>query len=149
FLLMGLRHGVMSTAADDPDQPVILFTALAVFGSLGIAAWCNYFYGSYFTQTYLQILPPARLIADGRVLLISKKWHVQPLWFDFKPQITFACLTLALAILVLSAVATAVSTRLGQVMTVVVCSGVFVFGLLSNYFIGRRAFQNHTIGLVQ
>src|SRR5262249_12495410 len=25
FLLMGLRHGVMSTAADDPDAPVLVF----------------------------------------------------------------------------------------------------------------------------
>ena len=43
------------------------------------------------------------------------------------------------AILVLAAVATAASTRLGQVMTIVVCAGVLFGSMLSNYFIGRHA----------
>lgn len=149
FLMMGLRHGVMSTAADDPDQPVILFTALAIGISLLVAIWCNYFYGSYFSQTSMQMLAPAMCVAYLLVLLIGKKWHIQPLGTNFKPQITFACFSLTMAILVLASVATAISTRLGQVMTVVTCAGVFVFGLLSNYFIGRHAFHNRTIGVVQ
>src|SRR5262245_33363650 len=119
FLLMGLRHGVMSTAADDPDQPVILFTALAVGGAMLIAVWCNYFYGKYFSQTFLTILAPAMVVAYAAVMLVGKKWHIQPPLHDFKPQITFACITLVAAVLVLTAVATAVSTRIGQVMTVV------------------------------
>lgn len=148
FLLMGIRHGVMSTAGDDLDQPVIAFTALAVFTALGVAVWCNYFYGWYFTQTFIVILAPAMVVAYFLVLLINKKWEVQDLHTDFKPQITFACTALVMALLVLSAVATAVSTRLGQVMTIVVCAGVFLFGLLSNYFIGRHVFDNEPIGII-
>jgi ABC-2 type transport system permease protein len=149
FLLMGLRHGVLSTAADDPDQPVILFTLLAVGLSLLVAVWCNYFYGSYFSQTFLLLLTPAMLAAYLLVLMIGKKWQVQPIGTNFKPQITFACGALVIAVLVLTSVATAVSTRLGQVMTVVVCAGVFLFGLLSNYLIGRHAFHNRPVGMIQ
>src|SRR5207253_683635 len=71
FLLMGIRHGVMSTAADDPDQPVILFSALAIGGALLVAVWCNYFYGSNFSQTFLVILAPAMVVAYAAVLLVG------------------------------------------------------------------------------
>jgi ABC-2 type transport system permease protein len=67
---------------------------------------------------------------------------------SFKPQITIASYCLTLAILVLTAVAIAVSTRLGQVMTIVVCSGVFLFGLLSNHFLGRHAYHNQPVAEV-
>ncbi len=63
-------------------------------------------------------------------------------WPTFKPQVTMACAALAMAVLMLTSVAVAVSTRLGQVMTIVVCAGVFVVGLMSNYFVGRLAYQN-------
>src|SRR5439155_18935212 len=103
FLLMGLRHGVLSTASDDLDQPVILFTAIAVFLAIGVAAWCNYFYGWYFSQTCMVVLTPALVVAYVLVLLVGKKWEWQPILTDFKPQITFACTALAMAILVLTA----------------------------------------------
>jgi ABC-type transport system involved in multi-copper enzyme maturation permease subunit len=148
FLLMGIRHGVMSTAADDLDGPVLVFTSLAVALALGVGVWCNFFYGWYFSQTFVVLLAPAMLVAYILVLLLSKTWHFQPLHTDFKTQISFACLGLVAAMMVLTAVATAVSTRLGQVMTIVACSGVFLFGLLSNYFIGRYAFSNDPLGRV-
>lgn len=149
FLLMGIRHEVMSTAADDIDGPVVLFTFIAFAVAFGVAVWCNFFYGWYFSQTCMLILMPAMVVAYFLVLLVSKKWHLQPITADFKPQITFACTAVAMAILVLTAVATAVSTRLGQVMTIMVCAGVFVFGLLTNYFIGRHVFINQKIAQIQ
>jgi hypothetical protein len=149
FLMMGLRHGVMSMASDDLDGPVILFTGLAVLVAMGVAIWCNFFYGWYFSQTCMTVLAPAMVVAYVLVLLLNKKWQWQGPGVDFKPQITFACIGLTLAILVLASVATAVSTRLGQVMTIVVCAGVFVFGLMSNYLIGRHVFINTaSIGII-
>lgn len=149
FLLMALRHGVMSTAADELDQPVILFTFLAVAASFLVALWCNFFYGSYFSQTFLVMLAPAMVLAYVVVLMFDKRWHIQAPTADFKPQITLSCATMVMAVMVLTAVATAVSTRLGQVMTVVICSGVFMFGLLSDYLIGRHAFGNRWVGVIQ
>lgn len=149
FLLMGLRHGVMSTAADTVDKPVIIFSLVAVGLSIGIGAWCNFFYGWSFTQTTTMLMCPFMAVAYVLVLLINKKWGLQEISHDFKPQITLACGSLLMAQLVMTAIATAASARLGQVMTIVVCSGIFVFGLLSNHFVGRLAFNNHLVARIQ
>ena len=181
FLLMSIRHGVMSTAADTLDGPVLAFTFGAVGLSIAIAVWCNFFYGWYFSQTSMLLMAPLLLIAYALVLAISPDWQFQHLYenvwradqevytfdeffrkfgaepalefatiqfTDFKPQITMACAIMAMSMLVLTAIATAVSTRLGQVMTIVVCAGIFVLGLLSNHLFGRRAFMNTPVAEV-
>jgi len=184
FLLMAIRHGVMSTASDKLDEPVIVFTFAAVLGSIVLGGALNFWYGWSFTQTAVLLMLPAMMIAYAIVLFVDKEWNIQPFsykeylyrefwytearWADrfpeqsisdaeqirvrygtFRPQITLACYCLILAVLVLSAVATAASTRLGQVMTIVVCSGVFLFGLLSNHLLGQRAFENDPIAEIQ
>ncbi|HZW11520.1 MAG TPA: ABC transporter permease [Phycisphaerales bacterium] len=149
YLLLGLRHGVMSTAADAPDYPIIVFSTGAVALSIGVAGWCNFYYGWSFPQTASLLLLPAILLAYLLALLVGKEWKLQPISTDFKPQITIACAAILLALLVLSAVATAASTRLGQVMTIVVCAGVFLLGLLSNHLLGRHAYRNHAVGIVE
>jgi ABC-type transport system involved in multi-copper enzyme maturation permease subunit len=148
FLLMAVRHGVMSTAADEVDKPVVIFALLSVILSLGVAAWFNYFYGWNFPQTALLLLLPLAIVAYLCIMLVGKKWVFQDLHTDFKPQILTACACLLMAVLVLCAVATAASTRLGQVMTIIVCLGVFVAALLSNFFLGKRVFRNEAIGIV-
>lgn len=149
FLLMGIRHGVMATAGDTLDGPVLLFTFGAVAIAFGAGAWGNFFYGWVFTQTVTMLLAPLMVVAWVLVLLISKSWGWQPITTDLKPQVTIAAACLLLAQLVLTALATAVSTRLGQVMTIVVCLSVFVFGLLSDYFLGSRAFRNDPVAVIR
>ncbi len=142
FLLFGIRHGVMTTAADTVDGPVVVFSFLAVGLSLALAAWCNYFYGWSFPQMSVVFMAPLCILAYAGVLLVGKEWKLQEPGHDFKPQIMLASACLTMAILVLTAVAVAASTRLGQVMTIVVCAGVFVLSLLSNHLIGRFAYTN-------
>lgn len=149
WVLLCIRHGVMTTAADDPDGPVLLFGLLGIAAAVGAGIVCNYLYGWHFSQTAMLVLAPLAALAYLLVLVIGKRWNLQPLHQDFKPQVVTACLVLSLAVLVLTAVATAVSTRLGQVMTIVVCAGVFVLGLLSNYLLGTRAFSNQAVGRVE
>lgn len=149
FLLMGIRHGVMSTASDTLDGPVLAFSFAAVGLSLLLAAWCNYLYGWPFSQTAVLLMAPFMAVAYILVLLLNKHWAIQPISTDFKDQILLACYCLTLAILVLAAVAVAASTRLGQVMTIVVCAGVFLFGLLSNFLLGRFAYVNPTAGTIR
>ncbi len=148
FLLLAIRHGVMSTAGDNLDMPVILFSLGAVIGSLLLAAAGNFMYGWSFNQTAVVAMLPLVLLAYLGVLLISKKWEFQPITADLPVKILIACSAMVLAILVLTAVATAASTRLGQVMTIVVCAGVFLGGLLSNYVLGRQAFSTDIVGVV-
>jgi ABC-2 type transport system permease protein len=149
YLLLALRHGVMSTAADQLDYPVILFSSVAVLLSVGVAGWCNFYYGWSFPQAASLLLLPTIVSAYLLTLVLDSHWKVQSITTDLHPQVLVACVALLLALLVLSAVATAASTRLGQVMTIVVCAGVFMTGLLSNYMIGRHAYQNSSVAIVQ
>jgi ABC-type transport system involved in multi-copper enzyme maturation permease subunit len=149
FLLLAIRHEVMQTAADELDGPVLTFGLSAIFLSLAIATWCNFFYGWSFPQTVVIAVLPLTALAYILVLLVNKDWVIQPIARDFKPQVTLACACLILAILVLCAIAVAASTRLGQVMTIVVCIGVFLGALLSNYVIGRHVFNNKPVGQIR
>lgn len=142
FLLLSIRHGVMTTAADELDGPVLAFGLGLGFAALFIAAWCNFYYGWSFPQTAVMLLAPAMVLAYVLVLAVSKKWEFQSLAKDFKPQIMIGCGAMMMATLVLTAVATAASTRLGQVMTMVICLGAFVASLLTNHLLGRHAFVN-------
>ncbi|MBX3322642.1 MAG: ABC transporter permease subunit [Phycisphaeraceae bacterium] len=148
FLMLALRHGVMSTAADEIDMPVLVFGFGAVMLSLLIGAGANFLYGWSFPQTTVVSMLPLSLIAYFGVLAISEKWQVQPLTTDFKSQVAISCAALTMAILVMTAIAIAASTRLGQVMTIVVCAGAFMLGLLSNHLFGRHAFKNAPIASV-
>lgn len=148
FMLLALRHGVQSTAADDIDQPVVIFAFSAVALSLIIGAGANFLYGWSFPQTTVLSLLPLSIAAYLAVLAINDKWQLQPLATDIKPQIIMASIALTMAILVMTAVAIAASTRLGQVMTIVVCVGVFLLGLLSNHFFGRHAYRNTHVAIV-
>ena len=142
FVQLAVRHQVMSTTADDLDGPVLTFGLLAVGIALAVGVWCNFFYGWSFTQTSTLVLFPLLIAAYIGVLLVSKKWTLQPIGADFKPQVALASVCLLLSQLVLASIAVAVSARLGQVMTLVILCGAFLLGLMSNYLIGRHAVVN-------
>lgn len=148
FLLLAIRHGVMSTTAEELDKPVLWLGLGSVALALALGGWCNYFYGWSFPQSVILLLLPLTLLAYFFVAFLGKNWGLAHPLQTFKPQITIACLCLLLAILVLTAVATAVSTRFGQVMTIVACLGVFVLALLSNHLFGRHVFVNQAVGAI-
>lgn len=149
FLLLAVRHGVMSTAADDVDAPVVVFSVSAVFLSLLVAGWGNFFYGWNFAQTASTLLLPLCVVAYVCVLFVGKEWKIQDIHTDFKDQVMLACLCLGMAVMVLTAFATAASTRLSQVPTILVCLGLFVGSLLNNHLIGRFVFVNEAVGIIE
>ncbi len=148
FLLLGIRHGVLSTARDEVDTVVVTFGLAAVLGSVLVAVWGNFFYGWHFPQVASLLMCPLLVVAWILMLVIGKHWQWQSPLADFKPQITLACFAIGMALLVLTAIAVAASTRLGQVMTIVICFGAFMLGLLSNYFVGRHAHEADLVGQI-
>jgi len=142
FFLLAVRQGVFSTARDTVDGPVVLFATLATLLAVGLGVWGNYFYGWVFSSTTVYTLAPLTLLAWLLTLIVGPEWNAQSLLADLKPQVMTAGVCVLLALPVLVAVAIAASTRLGQVMTITVCVGAFILGLLSNHLFGRRAFQN-------
>ncbi len=175
FFLLAIRHEVMSTARDQVDVVVVTFGGGAILLSVGIGVWCNYFYNWVFSSVATTLLAPLSVLAWLLTTVVGKEWEVLErtgafeTWLAehtsfgekiaaigsmpaptewWKPEILLASLCVLLAMLVLTAVAVAVSTRLGQVMTIVVSGGVFMVGLLSNYLLGSSAYQNEPVASV-
>lgn len=149
FLLFGVRHEVMTNASDMVDMPVVVFSVSAVVLSMFVAGWTNFFYGWSFPQVSVVLMTVLVPVAYVVTLLVSKRWEMQPIGTDFKPQVMLASLSLFFAIMVMTSIAVAASTRLSQVMTLVICIGVFVLGLLSNHLLGKRAFVNEFTAIVE
>ncbi len=158
IIILTLRHRVMSTASDHFDGPVWTFGVLATVIALLVATWANYFYSRVFSSTFVVCMALTQTAAVGLVLVISKQWQLQSPMTDLlarQGEMLQTIVGLGLifqALLVLTAVAIAASTRLGQVMTLVVCLGLFVLGLISNslgQLVNQRLNIPHGLGMIE
>ncbi len=139
-LLMTVRHGTMETAADRFDQPVLVFSMLALLISLTAATFGNYVYGWHFSAALLGWVVPLGSVALGLVLFIDPKWKFQSPLTDFGDlQVFYALVLVFCGTLILAAFAVALSTRFSQVITLTCCFAIYVLGLLSDYYFGRHA----------
>jgi hypothetical protein len=129
---------VLETVRDPIHVPVIVFGLGAMVIGVGVAVWANYFYGRVFASTAICTLTPLLGLAYLFSLMFNHDFTLIPVHIQFKPQLWLALITLTMAIMVMTAIAVAASARLGQLMTLVVTITVFVAGLLSDWFIGRR-----------
>ena len=144
LLFMGTyRHGVMSTARDDFDTPVIFLNLLAALVALGVATVGNYLYNWVFTSTFIKSLAATMTLAFVGILVLGKGWELQNPVQEFTDnggqlfQIAIGLVFIFEAVLILTAVAIAVSTRLGQVMTLLICIATFLIGAVTSSLSGR------------
>lgn len=145
--LMLIRHEVMSTASDKVDMPVFYFGFGALVLAIALSTWGNYFYNWVFTSRVVGILAVTITIGYLLVLVINKKWEFQPLFTEFTKeteegravlgQVMIALLLVFEGLMILCAVAIACSTRLGQVLTLLVCLGIFFIGTFADWAFGR------------
>ena len=137
-----VRHGVLQTASHSIDAPVLTLTSIALVAAVLIAALGNYLYRWIFTSTFIGTLALTQTLAAAVLLMIDANWRFQsPLAALAHPdadppmtQIFIALVMVFQAVMILTAIAVATSTRLGQVMTLMICLGVFLLGLVSNSF---------------
>jgi ABC-type transport system involved in multi-copper enzyme maturation permease subunit len=136
FMLADL-HSVLQTVRDPLHLPVILFSFLAGVIGLGVAVWCNYFYGKVFTSTVIAVTTPLAALAYLFALMFRPDFALRPISEAFKGQLWLGIIALWVAIMVLTAIALAASTRFGQVMTLLITIGVFLMGMLSDWMFAR------------
>jgi hypothetical protein len=136
FMLADL-HSVLQTVRDPLHGPVIVFGFAAGAVGLGAAVWCNYFYGRNFTGTVIAVTTPLAALAYLFSMMFKPNFALQSIADGFKGQLWLAIIALWVAIMVLTAIALAASTRLGQVMTLLVTIGVFLLGMLSDWMFSR------------
>jgi hypothetical protein len=116
-----------------------VFASLAIGVSLLAATFGNYVYGWHFSSALIAWVVPLGTLAMALILFLGPQWQVQTPGQDFgNLQILYAVLMMFLAILILTALAVAIATRFSQVMTLLLCAGVFALGLLSDYYVGRH-----------
>jgi ABC-2 type transport system permease protein len=137
FLLVEM-HGVLQTVRDPVHQPVLVFGIGAGVLGLAVGIWCNYFYGMVFSSTVIAVTTPLVALAYVLCLMFSHDFSVQPMSTAFNGQLIVALVSITMGLLVLTAIAIAASTRLGQVLTLCVTLGVFFLGMLSDWFFGRQ-----------
>lgn len=144
-LLITVRHRVMSSAANPYDVPVIVLGLSALVLSIAIAAGGNYLFGWPFVSSGVWAAAVFFSVAMGLLTFIGKQWQIVPAGYDTPTTVAISGKLLTgvalmyMAVLVFVAVAIAASTRLGQVMTLLVCFGVFLVGSMHPYLFGYWA----------
>lgn len=138
--VLAQRHGVLQRTTDPWDAPVLAFGVGSLFLSVVAAAWCNFFYGRNFPTTVIAFIAPSLTLA---VLLVGKfdeKWNVTAFAENFiGGQVIVAAYLVLLVVLMIAAVALAASTRCGQLMTLLICTGVLGLGVISDNVFGQHA----------
>ena len=131
-------HGVQQTVTTPYHQPVIIFGFGSMLLGAGIGIWCNYFYGWVFSSTFLVATTPVLLVSYLLCLFLDHEFATQAPSVSFQGGLWVAAFVLGLGALVLTAIAITASTRLGQVLTLMVTVGFFILGLLSDWLFGRK-----------
>jgi ABC-2 type transport system permease protein len=135
--LITVRHRVQTTVRveDTYDGPVLSFGILAVVLTFVIAGLANYLYRRPFASTFTITAATAALAAWGVISCVNRSWTLQSPATDFDPQLGLGLMMVFEAIVVLTAIALAASTRLGRLPTLLICIGVFLLGLVGEYFL--------------
>lgn len=139
IFLLTVRHRVQSSARieDTFDMPVLIVGLLFAVFALSFAALANYLYRRPFPSVFSVSLACCMSVALGIVWCIDRSWNLQNPLAEWNGQLMIALGLVFQAVLVLAAVAVAASTRLGQVSTLLVCSAVFLGGLVSEYLLSQ------------
>jgi len=137
--LMAVRHKPQMGMGSEEiyDGPVLTFSLLFGLLALLTAGLLNYLYRRPFPSTLTACLAVLLTVAVGICSCLARDWWLQSPLTDFNPQLFYAVGQVFLAILVLSAAAIAASTRVNQVITLLICCGLFLLGLVSEFFLGR------------
>lgn len=147
FLLV-LRHGVMPTASDKADMPVIVLSSLALVLAFAVALGGNYLFGWTFTSATVLLLLVTLTLAALTIGFVGKGWQIvsfgtdlrnNETWYPFAGSLPAAVILTFLAVQILVAVAVAASAGVGEILTLLICLGVFAAGTIHPYLFGQHA----------
>lgn len=109
------------------------------FAACLIAAYINYRFKRPFASTAFVMLSFLLVL----VLVISGFFEIDGRWLPYNCRVQWriipVSLLITMALIVLLAIAITISTRFDTVPTLVVCSTIFMLGLMSDYLFGRFA----------
>jgi ABC-2 type transport system permease protein len=131
--MVTVRHHVVSSASAPIDWPVIVIGCIAIALSLLLATFGNYTFGWGFISTTVISLGVFLTAAVAIIAFVGKGWTYIPFSETFGPenisnQLLVGTFLIYLAVIVLTSVAIAASTRVGQIMTLLICIFVLFVG---------------------
>ena len=138
-MIMTIRHGVLESATDTHDWPVIAAAATIVFATLVVTAFLNYSYDWNFPATAVALTAVFATFGILFLSLIDKQWQFNPENNNLQAFDIHASVLLLFAVVVLVALAIMFSTRFNVILTLTCCVGLFLLGLISDYVFGRFA----------
>jgi len=139
IFLLTVRHEVIQAAYNQFDQPVLMFGFFAGFFSFMAAAIANYFYRWVFSSTLVMLLGASLTVAYLMVLFTNKEWQYQNPGEDLDRNRLIAMGMVFISVLIMSSFAVALSTRLGQIVTIILSIIVFVLGVVSHWIHTRAS----------
>jgi len=109
------------------------------FAALGLAGIINYRTRRPFQSTAFGLLLVSLLLVTFIAAFFERNGSPGPFDVRLLWRIVPASILITLALLVLSAAAISLSTRLSTTPTLTVCAAIFLVGLMSDYLLGRHA----------
>lgn len=136
---LATRHKVMQTASDEFDYPVIVFGFGGLIISFALAALGNYLYGWIFTSSVIKLIVLIETLALILVMFISKEWTFQHPLTDINPQLVIGIAMVLEMIIIVTALAICLATRVGLIMTLMFSLAFTALSLSTDYFLGAHA----------
>ncbi len=138
-LLMAIRHGVLTEAMDKPDWTVIILGGAGVGVVFLLSAFFNYAYDWKFTSTTVVMFGIIGTIDIAILSFIDKHWQFNPAGNGINSLDVYGVLLLFLAVLIITSLAIAFSTRFNIIITLLCCVGIFLLGLITDWAFGELA----------
>jgi len=149
--LMTVRHKVMPSAADPYDFPVIVLGCSAFGAAVLIAIAGNYFFRWSVVPAGVWASVVLLSVAMGTIGFIGKGWTIIPFGQDINPNLLVGILLMLMQLVIFAALAVTVSTRFGQVVTLLTCIAVFAVGLIYHFLFvigGRQLVTARILGII-
>ncbi len=138
-LLMAIRHGVLETVNDTHDWTVLGAAGVGVVLVALLSAFFNYIYDWKFSSTAMVLAAVFATLTIVFLAFIDRNWQFNPKENHINAVDVYGSVLLLLAALIVVALAVALSCRFNIVVTLSVCVGIFLLGLVSDYVFGRFA----------
>lgn len=138
-LLMAIRHGVLSTASDEPDWTVLVTGMVIITLTFLLSILLNYAYDWKISSTAVILTGIFATLGMIFLSFIDRNWQFNPAGNGINSFDVYGAILLLLAAIIIVALAITLSARFNIVVTLSACIGIFLLGLISDYVFGRFA----------
>lgn len=144
-----IQHKVLQTSADPWHWPVLTFGLGGAILTCIIAGIRNYWSGKDFMASALSVGVPLLTLGALLTCFFKREWEFQGFLNGLpNPNVLLAAALIYCAVVMLAAIALAASTRVGQIMTLLICVCILVCGLISDYVLSEAAERSRLADII-